>query len=445
MTQPGCRKLAEVHHQFGAPVNSRACRLHNAGQARDYQRMSSPTDQLIRDYLNRLSGAARGQLGAGDRRALVDRTREFIERKTGTGRPTALEVGRLLFGLGDPVGLVSQERERLANLRGEPPEPVSQGRLVRVLRGERSKVRGASWHWPVQPGSRTGVQFTLSDGGGPAGGREATAGAATGGEAGRPVAAEVSGQLVPNRAPHADPAAARPVRPTLAAGTAEAEAIDREAAERETSQHEIVDGEILDGEIVDGDDGERGAREPDADHQALDHQALDHQARDHQARGPDGPAVAPGTRPSGLAGMNWQLVTAAPQRPSRSRELLAGAGGWSRHHKLETVAIALLGLGGAIFPPVWLLGAVVALASGLWSYRDKWVGLALPILVTVVGTAAGISVGGRVSFGHSMHEGWVFAVDVSRAMAVLSACYLGWRAARGPRPPVPPWDRRRTG
>jgi hypothetical protein len=402
--------------------------------------MSAPTDQLIRDYLNRLSGAARGQLGAGDRRALVDRTREFIERKTGGGRPTALEVGRLLSGLGDPVGLVSKERERLATLRGEPPEPVSQGRLARVLRGDPGKARGASWHWLVQPGSRTGVQFTLFDGGGPAGGRDATAGAATGREAGRPVAADVSGQLVSNRAPHADPAAARPVWPTLAAGTAEAEAIDRAAAERDAAQHEIVDGEILDGEIVGGDDGERATREPDTDYQVLDHQALD-----HQALGPDGPAVAPGTPPTGLAGMNWQLVTAAPQRPSRSLQRLADAGEWSRHHKLETVAIALLGLGGAIFPPVWLLGAAVALASRLWDYRDKWVGLVLPILVTVVGTAVGISVGGRVSFGHSMHEGWEFAVDVSRATAVLSACYLGWRAARGPRPPVPPWDRRRTG
>jgi hypothetical protein len=401
--------------------------------------MSSPTDQLIRDYLNRLSGAARGQLGPGDRRALVDRTREFIERKAELdSRPTALEVGRVLSGLGDPARLVSQERERLTTLRGEPPEPVSRRRLVRVLRGEPGKTRGASWHWPVQPGNRTGLQFTLFAGGGPAGGREATAGAAAGREAGRPVAAEVSGQLAPDPAPPAGRASARPLWPTLPAGSAEAEATDRGAAERDTAQDQIPDGKILDGEIVDGDDGARGTRGPDADPHALDHQALD-----HQALGPEGPAAATGARPTGLAGMNWQLVAVAPHGPSRSRQLLAGAGGWSRHHKLETVAIALLGLGGAIFPPVWLLGAAVALASRLWDYRDKWVGLALPVLVTVVGTAAGISVGGRVSFGHSMHEGWAFAVDVSRATAVLSACYLGWRAARGPRPPVPPWDRPR--
>jgi hypothetical protein len=407
------RQLSLLHHQFGASRNSRARRLHNAVAARDYQRMGSPTEQLIRDYLSRLSGAARGQLGPGDRRALVDRTRELIERKTGE-RPTALDVGKVLAGLGDPAGLVSQERERLATLGGALPEPVSQGRLARVLHGEPGKVRGANWHWLLQPGNRTGVQFTLLDGGA---GREATAGAAAGRAAGRPAAAEVPGQLAPDPAPSAGRAPVRPLWPTLPAGTADAETLE---------------GEIVDGEIVDTDDAERGTRAPHADHQ-------DHEALDQRGLGPDDPAVAPAMRPAGLAGMNWQLVT--PERPSRSRQLLSSAGDWSWHHKLETVAIVLLGPGGAIFPPVWLLGAGVALASRLWDYRDKWVGLALPVVLTVVGTAAGISVGGKVSFGHSMHDGWMFAVEVSRATAVLSACYLGWRAARGPRPPVPPWDR----
>ena len=394
--------------------------------------MSSSTEQLIRDYLNRLSGAARGQLGTGDRRALVDRTREFIERKAGSGgRPTALEVGKLLSGLGDPALLVSQERERLTTLRGEPPGPVSRGRLVRVRRGEPGKVRGAGWPWPVQPGGQTGSHFTLLDGGGLAAGHEATAGPAAGREAGQPVVAELSAQQVVDPAPPADPGPARPVWPTLAVGPAEAEAVDRDTAARGTVQQEIVDGEI-----VDSDDGKRGTEEPDADQQALDDQPPDHRAP------AAGVPAAPDVPPTGLAGMNWQLVALAPRRPSRSRQLLATAGVWSRDHMLETIAMTLLGLGGVIFPPVWLLGAAVALASRLWDSRDKWVGLALPVLVTVLGTAAGIAVGGQVSFGHSMHDGWAFAVDVSRATAVLSACYLGWRAARGPRPPaVPPWDR----
>ena len=385
--------------------------------------MSSSTEQLIRDYLNRLSGAARGQLGAGDSRALVDRTREFIARKAELdSRPTAFEVGRVLSGLGDPARLVSRERERLATLRGEPLEPVSRGHPVRVMRGEPGKVRGTSWRWPVQLGSRTSSRFWLFDGGRPVARREGAAGAAAGREPGLPVAAGTPGQAVLGPVPPPDPAPARPVWPTLTAGTAEAEAIDADTAERETAAQQVVDGEIADGEIADGEiadggDGERRAGESDA-------------------------AAAPDARPAGLAGMNWQLVTLAPRRPSRSRELLESAGEWSRNHKLETAAITLLGLGGAIFPLIWLLGAAVALTSRLWDYRDKWVGLGLPVLATVVGTAVGISVGGRVSFGHSIHEAWVFAVDVSRATAVLSACYLGWRAARGPRrSAVPPWDR----
>ena len=51
---------------------------------------------------------------------------------------------------------------------------------------------------------------------------------------------------------------------------------------------------------------------------------------------------------------------------------------WSREKTLESVATILLGVGGVIFPPIWLLGAVVALASKVWDYRDKWVGLAGP-------------------------------------------------------------------
>ena len=359
--------------------------------------MSPPTEQLIRDYLNRLSVAARGQLGPGDRRALVDRTREFIERKTELGGPpTPIEVGRLLSALGDPAGLVSQERQRLATLRGESMEPVSRGRLARVLLGEPGKARGASWHWPVQPGSRADLQLRLIDG-----------------EATLPVAAEVTGQVVPT-VPQGDSASARPRWPALATRTADDRLVPRGPDQEGTGQQE--------------------ADQQEADQQAPDEQALELNAR----------AATAGARSGGLASLTWHLSTSAPQQPSRARQLLVKAGRWSWGNKLEAVALALLGLGGAIFPPVWLLGAMVALASRLWDYRDKWVGLSLPVLLTVIGTAAGIAVGGQGSFGHAIHDGWVFAVGISRATAVLSACYLGLRAAHGRRAPaVPPWDKPR--
>ncbi|HUB39041.1 MAG TPA: hypothetical protein VMA72_09330 [Streptosporangiaceae bacterium] len=389
--------------------------------------MSPPTEQLIRDYLNRLSVAARGQLGPGDRRALVDRTREFIERKTGfAGPPTTLEVGRLLSGLGDPAGLVSQERQRLATLRGEATEPVSRGRLARVLRGETGKVRGASWHWPVQPGGRADLQLTLIDGGAPAVERKAFARAAADQDAAPAVAAEAAGDPAPIPSPAGGPAPARPLWPALVTGAADDAIIDRDTAGRDSDEHDVG----------------HGTGQQDTDRQALDQTSLDEQALDHQSPGPDGPAAAPAARPTGLAAMTWQLSSEEPRKPSRYQQLLATAAGWSRRHKLEAVAITLLGLGGAIFPPVWLAGAVVALASRLWDSRDKWLAVSLPILLTVIGTAIGLAVGSRVSFGRGMHDAWAFAVDFSRATAVLSACYLAWRAARGRRPPaVPPWDK----
>jgi hypothetical protein len=84
----------------------------------------------------------------------------------------------------------------------------------------------------------------------------------------------------------------------------------------------------------------------------------------------------------------------------------------------------------------------MALLSRLWDGRDKWLGLALPLLLTVIAAALGITIGGRVSVGHGVHEGWVFGVAGSRVAAVLSASYLCWRTVHGRRPPnVPPWNR----
>jgi hypothetical protein len=105
--------------------------------------------------------------------------------------------------------------------------------------------------------------------------------------------------------------------------------------------------------------------------------------------------------------------------------------------------VVLLGLGGLIFPPVWLLGAAVALASRVWDFRDKWIGLALPIFLVIAGMAAAVSLGGHhddVS-GYAK-EAWIFGDHLSRIVAVLGAVYLAWRAERGRRrPTIPPWTK----
>jgi hypothetical protein len=129
--------------------------------------------------------------------------------------------------------------------------------------------------------------------------------------------------------------------------------------------------------------------------------------------------------------------------PARRARLLAIRGlQWVRDRPLEAIAVVLLGLGGAIYPPIWVLGAVMALFSKLWDYRDNWLGLGLPVLLTIIGSIAGVAAGGHSSAGHDFHTGWLFANVLSRLLALLGAAYLAWRAGHGRRPPVvPPWNR----
>lgn len=82
--------------------------------------MRPPAEQLIRDYLNRLSVAARTRLQSDDRRAFLARTREHIERQSG-GRDTAdpAMVLRALNDLGEPEAVVEREHARLATLQSK--------------------------------------------------------------------------------------------------------------------------------------------------------------------------------------------------------------------------------------------------------------------------------------------------------------------------------------
>jgi hypothetical protein len=118
--------------------------------------VNPPAEQLIRDYLNRVSVAARGRLSPDDRRAFVARTRELIEQNTrGAGQVSPMGVAQFLNGLGDPAALVARERDRLA---GQPPgtSPGSPAggtpRRSRTAAGERRPRSGAgAWIGRLRP------------------------------------------------------------------------------------------------------------------------------------------------------------------------------------------------------------------------------------------------------------------------------------------------------
>jgi hypothetical protein len=127
----------------------------------------------------------------------------------------------------------------------------------------------------------------------------------------------------------------------------------------------------------------------------------------------------------------------------RAAELAAACVRLARRHPLEAMAVILLGVGGAAYPPIWIIGAAIAGGSRFWDYRDKWVALLGPVLLLIVGTTLAVSLGRtQTSFGSYVHESWVYADLISRGLALLSALYLVRRLSRGKRPAVrPPWER----
>src|SRR6266536_3102517 len=145
---------------------------------------------------------------------------------------------------------------------------------------------------------------------------------------------------------------------------------------------------------------------------------------------PTGPAQQAADTRSG-----WERITAAIGPVLKESFAVA------RRHPLESVAIVLLSVGGLIFPLIWLAGAIVALPSRLWDVRDKWLGLATPAIVTIVGSA-GLATGIRhLSAGAYIHGAMTIGGYLIRVSGVLGAAYLAWRVRRGQRAAAPPWRR----
>lgn len=153
-------------------------------------------------------------------------------------------------------------------------------------------------------------------------------------------------------------------------------------------------------------------------------------------------AQATGTEPDEEPGTGWEFLATAGAAAGRAAQVVAG---FVRRHPLEAVAVVLLGLGGLIYPPVWLMGALVAMLSKAWDIRDKWIGMGLPVFLVIVGIVIEVMLDGKHhDWTTYVRDAWVFAGHLSRILALLGAIFLAWRAERGPRnPTIPPWKRGR--
>jgi hypothetical protein len=96
-----------------------------------------------------------------------------------------------------------------------------------------------------------------------------------------------------------------------------------------------------------------------------------------------------------------------------------------RHRPVEVGAIALTAIGGLLLPvPLWIFGAAAGALSRLWTPQEKMIGLIVPALVTMAGTAA---LGGAAALAA------LGAGDMPpplRLAGPLGAGYLGWRLLR---------------
>jgi hypothetical protein len=112
-----------------------------------------------------------------------------------------------------------------------------------------------------------------------------------------------------------------------------------------------------------------------------------------------------------------------PPRPARGR--------------LETAALIVLSVSGALPVFGYLIGAGLVVNSPHWAARDKLLGLLIPPLIVVVGGVLILSVSSEAANGDSFDSG-LGVVEVSVLMAdllagLLAAAFLAWRLRPAPR------------
>jgi hypothetical protein len=351
--------------------------------------MSPPNEQLVRDYLNRLSQAARAGLESREKQDLLERTRARIEAESGgVASASEVQVRAVLASLGDPAALAESEHARVA----------SGAEMAASMAGNGSQ------HVPVTAtASHSSRAFRNGASGGPVPDDLTAANGSAG-------AAETGPAVLiprPGRSPESAERGLK-TRPPRPAGE-----VPRVAAPDDLAGIEL-----------------------DLDRPA--------------GAGPPGDdSASDGVEIEFVRGRDWFFERALGARKFLSQRMRATErfavrlGRWTSQRIPEVIAVALLSVGAAMFPPIWFLGAIVALTSRLWDGRDKWIGLAVPVLAVILGTVLVIVIGGpRSPIGQYAYEAWLAAGRLSRLMAVLGSCYLAWRLQAGRREPrQPPWNR----
>jgi hypothetical protein len=466
--------------------------------------MNPPSEQLIRDYLNRLSVAAKTRLEPRDRQALLDDTRARIETETGMSKATAAQVRRILAALGDPITVAENERARIAAPRDpaagsratgsirqiwpppgvlgvgylpalppaprQPlppatmlPLPPATPNLPVAASGAASPNNRSSGSESVPPApsglSRLAEPANSADPSGPAGasGRGGPPGSgsrspraprglpsqraprglpAPGVPRGVPPPRESpapsnSPPAAPGNSPPASPPPAPgnspPASPPPASfqpGNSPAPGNSDAPSGEPASPAGQPDPDKAGQKATPGQDGTGHGRLDDEDEPGVEPNIELMEPVVYEEAGPSWLSQRAGAAAGWLARFGSALIAVAARDP------------------LEMIAVLTLGIGAAIYPPIWLVGALTTVMSRNWDLRDKWFGLGMPVLVVIFGTTLTIVLGGQhASFGSYALEAWLAAGRLSRIAAVLSAIYLLWRVYKGPREPKrPPWS-----
>lgn len=380
--------------------------------------MNPRSEQLIRDYLNRLSVAARGKLGFSQRQALLASTRARIEAKCGgMDGASAVQVRKALAELGDPVVLVEREARQAESGTSTADtryETSIAGNGKREMAAEQARANN------VVKGSEIGEDVVVT--GGPNGSKPGRGSGSI-----RSVLAGLAGaQRRRRRARTASEPVARatPPRPRGGSGGAGSGPSGGSGARPGGGQgrEPRKPGPIP------------SPRRPAASEQIGSPDLL----ASRRSRDPSSPSAggAATRQPDRLAG------STPPAGGGLLSRFVRGAAEAARNHTLEALAIVLLGVGGAAYPPVWLVGAALALPSKKWDMRDKFFGITLPVFLLVIGTVLIIVLGGQhASISAYAYEAWLGAERLSRVLAVAGAVYLAWGLRRGKRQPKqPPWN-----